>query len=438
MRAPADFPALLRTLGPTILLSGSGLAAKAVTVLGGLGMIWIYNPASFGIFATYLATVFLVNAVSSGQYEVAIVLEPLGERVAILARTALALCVGSAILFVVLALQFGEAAGYLLAQDPRLILATGLGIVLNKLLRIGELISIRNERFRLIAVVQVIHALTLIGVQAVLGLAFDAGALGLIAGEIAGVTFVGLLYLLRLRMRRHGRRLGGLAMGTAPRSVQEWRDCLHDWRDLPRLHTLSAILMNLAQQAPILALGSLASPAVAGVAFLAIRVLEVPNVTIAHAGSRVLMQRLSARAHGRDPTRPNAEVGSGRIDALVWGVGLALAIAYAAVFVASDFVDLVFGSRWAGTEIFLQILCGHYVLLAMAQFLTPVFSVARREHDGLVLHAAFAAAALVSVSAFWMGLSPTGFIALYAVLSGLRSAVLIWRARILIRELQAA
>jgi O-antigen/teichoic acid export membrane protein len=204
------------------------------------------------------------------------------------------------------------------------------------------------------------------------------------------------------------------------------------------LHTPSALMVSLAQQAPILALGSLASPAVAGVAFLAIRVLEVPNVTIAHSGSRVLMQRLSAQVRGIAPARLMGEAGPAQIDTLFWGVALALAIAYAAVFVASDFIDLVFGARWAGTEIFLQILCGHYVLLAMTQFLTPVFSVARREHEGLVLHAAFAAAALVSVAAFWMGLTPTAFIAVYAVLSGLRSVALIWRARVLMRTLAPA
>ena len=70
--------------------------------------------------------------------------------------------------------------------------------------------------------------------------------------------------------------------------------------------------------------------------------------------------------------------------------------------------------------------------------MTPVFSVARREHDGLVLHAAYAVAASIAVVGFWMGMSPTGFVALYAVLSGLRSAVLIWRARVLMRGMTAA
>jgi O-antigen/teichoic acid export membrane protein len=430
---PRKLPAMLRMLGPTMLMSGSGLVAKAVTVLGGLGMIWLYSPASFGIFATYLATIFLVNAVSSGQYEVAIVLERRGERVAILARAALGLCIVSTMIFIVLALWIGDDLGYLLARDPRLILAAGIGIVLNKLLRIGELISIRNERYRLIAFVQVIHALVLIGIQATLGLVWNMGALGLIAGEIVAVTSVGLLYLLRLRKRREGLPLRDLTLGSAPPALSEWRECLRDWRDLPRLHTLSALLMNLAQQAPILALGSLASPAVAGVAFLAIRVLEVPNVTIALAGSRVLMQRLSAQVQGNHPVIPDTRP---RIDTLVRAVALALALAYAVVFVASDFVDVVFGARWAGTETFLQILCGHYVLLSMAQFLTPVFSVARREQDGLMLQAAFAGAALIAVIAFWLGLTPTGFVALYALLSGLRSAALIWRARVLMHRLR--
>jgi O-antigen/teichoic acid export membrane protein len=433
-----DVSAFLRTMGPTLVMSGSGLVAKAVTVLGGLGMIWLYSPTSFGIFATYLATIFLVNAVSSGQYEVAIVLEGRGERVTILARTALVSTLASALLFVLLALWIGDELGYLLAQDWRLIVATGLGIVLNKLLRIGELISIRNERFRLIAVAHLVHALTLIGVQTVLGLVWGAGALGLIAGEIAAVALVCCFYVLRLRPRGGAGGLHRILTGFSRPAPGEWLACLRDWRDLPTLHMPAALLVSLAQQAPILALGSLASPAVAGVAFLAIRVLEVPNVTIAHSGSRVLMQWLSAQARGLDPARLAGEPGPGRIDALVWGVGLALALAYAIVFVSSDLIDVIFGARWAGTEIFLQILCGHYVLLAMAQFLTPVFSVARREHDGLVLHAAFAAAACISVAGFWMGLSPTAFVALYAALSGLRSAALIWRARVLMRGIKPA
>ena len=242
----------------------------------------LYTPADFGIFAAFSASMGLISVISSFRYELAIPLMRNDRSARSMLVSALGLNALTAIVATIAVVIWREEFARLL-NAPGLagyLLLIPLGILGAGSYRALNLWVLRKQEFAVIAQTKLFQSVTNVVVQVVAGFG-GIGAVGLIIGHVLGFT-AGSLRLARdvafrrhsIRSRANRRRAIGLLAGHGR---------------FPKFDVPASLVDYLGVQLPNLALVAIFSPAVAGIYFLAERVLTAPMSIVSQAlGQTVL------------------------------------------------------------------------------------------------------------------------------------------------------
>lgn len=385
-------PAPARDAGPSLigatslLAGGTAVGQLAAFLLSPLLAI-LFDPAAFGVLASFVAVVSIVTVVAALRYELAIPLPADDRDAAALVMAGFALCAVCALATWPL-LRGLERLGLALlpaaavAPAAAAVFACGGFEVLNRW-------AMRQERIALASASRLVQGLTVPLLQLALGwLALLPPAAALIAGYLAGRAAA--LLVLAGGLLGHG---GGRALrqGLSARAIFA---ALVRYRRFP-LFTTAATLMNaLGARLLILYLAVFAGAATAGACAFAYLVLAAPAALIAQATAQTIHAR-GARARAE-----------GRLGALLSTVFAALVrtgvpIASLAAVAAPEVFPLIFGEAWRPAGNLTAMLVPWVLVAYLTAPLTVVPAILERQPFELAMQTTLFAVRLAALGLAW-------------------------------------
>lgn len=371
----------------SVLASGSAVGQLAAFLLSPV-LALLFDPAAFGVLATFVAVVSVITVVAGLRYELAIPLPADEGDAAALVMAALALCTLSALLSWPVLHVLDRIGLSLLpptagAAAAVAVLASGGYEILNRW-------AMRRERISLAAASKVVQGLTVPVLQIGLGwLALLPPASALIAGYVAGrAAALGLL--LYGLCRRGGGRL--LRAGLNGRRM---RAALIRYRRFPLYTSAAAVMNSLGSRLLVLYLAAYADAATTGACAFAYIVLAAPVGLIGQATA----QLIHARGAKVQPT--------GGLSALVWSVfttlvrtGLPLGVVIAVS--APEVFAVLFGAQWRAAGTIAQWLVPWLLVTYIASPLSVIPSVLERQSFDFVMQTTLVAARILALAVGWL------------------------------------
>jgi O-antigen/teichoic acid export membrane protein len=346
-------------------LFGSTALGQAVTILAAPVITRIYEPHDMGALAVFLSVAMILTAVSTGQYQSAIVLPESDDD-------GFALLVGCGILAlatsaVVLLGSLVEAA----FSGRALIVGVALAFYVLAL-GVNDAVShwlMRRSRYRVLATTRLSIVLLSTAVTLILGWLGYRKA-GLIAGAVAGQLVATVVIAAWVWTQAEGSRRA---------SRERTRSVLLRYRRFPAYSLPAELVNSLTNQLPVLLVTRFFGTYVSGLFSLTQRLLGMPLVLAARAILDVFKQRAS-----RDYVeRGNCADIYRKTFLLLCALGVP-AFAFVAAFAPWLFA-FVFGEKWRVSGEYARILAPMFLLRFVVGPLSYVLYIAERQGLDLIL-----------------------------------------------------
>lgn len=368
----------------TTLASGQ-LLAMVVPILAAPVLGRLYLPTEYGVFALYVACASILAVFATLQLQHAIIAVR-SERVAaqlvqlcLVSSVAVAGIGSGAVLFLPLFLEytgkFSVLRGWLQFLPLSVLL---LGFVASVVP-----LANRRARYREIAGIQVMIAVTTVGV-AIMGGTAGWGASGLLAGQLAGQAIGAAGYLVLYKR---------LSKGVATAGWRRLKILFLRYRRFPIFTLPSELLGIINQQLPVFALSTLGATGLAGAFSRAFQLVAAPITLVGVAVGQVFRQAASEDYRNTGTCAP-----------LFRRTGLALfAIGFPCCIVCILFAPSIFalylGPNWQEAGVVAQVLAPMLLLRLVASPLSTVFLFTESQHhDAKVMFGAFCLCASMVVA----------------------------------------
>ncbi len=268
------------------LITGTALG-QMITVLVSPILARIFTPEDFGILAVYISIVAILAVVICLRFELAIMLPEKKEEASDLAILSIFIAALISLCLLFIFIIFNKNISVLIGHPE---LAFYLYLVPFSTFFYGsfQVLSYwmsKVQKFSQLAVAKTTKEAAIAGTQLSFGAFFQAGALGLVAGQIAGnATVTGILLVKsfsQIRKRFYS------ALFTNLKNV------FIKYKKFPLFTSWAALLNAISQNIPAILLAFLFSPSVAGLYAIAIRVLHMPAALIGNSVKQVYYQKTS-------------------------------------------------------------------------------------------------------------------------------------------------
>lgn len=396
------------------VLAGGAAAGQGVVIVASPLLTRLYTPEDFGLLAVFGGLLGLLGVVACLRYELAVPLpESDEEGISIVALSMLA-ALGMTVVTAVAVSFFREPIAILLGvptlKDYLWMLPVGL--LLFGTYRVFSYWSLRIRAFGAVARSKLIQSVAMVGIQLV-GYPFGVSAMimGLIAGQGAGFARLAVP-AFRLARSRPGRFSWKVLQEAAIR-----------YRRFPIYSTWGAILNSASSQLPVIMLASLFNAGVAGVYFLAHRVVALPSAMIGSAVSQVFLSRAAeaARNGGLKPMVANVHE---RLSQIVMPVVVLMVVAAPWVF------PMAFGERWEMAGRFTQWMAPSIYFQFVASPLSLLFVVLERQRAEVLFQGVLLVSRIAALVCGGLTGDPMLAVALLALASAASYlAMLIWGMR---------
>jgi O-antigen/teichoic acid export membrane protein len=351
----------------TVMLGSS--AAQVIAIAASPAMTRIYSPAEFGLFALYSSLVTIAASLSTGRYDVAVLLPKDDEEADRVAMGAMALCAAFSLALWVLSWFFAprvsrwldatELSGWL-QLAPLAVLLTGVASTLGYGCN-------RRARYRTLTLSRIAQAALATPAAIGLGLFWSHG--GLFVSALLG-QFVGVLLLV------HAVRPTGIWPGRGTRSGIV--TALRKYKKFPVLSIPTDLVSQLAGQLPRFVIGLYFGSTALGLFFLNQRVLDIPLGVVAGSVREVFSQQASKQYQLQGHCLP-LFLKTFRHLLLMGLVPAVLVFAFA----PSTFA-LAFGERWREAGEYSQIMVPLYFFRFFVSPLCMMFYIAQKQHQELI------------------------------------------------------
>lgn len=354
------------------MMSGRAVAAGIALVTMPI-VARLFTPDDFGVVALFLSIVGIISNIAALRYEGALVLPKEDEE----ALTLMAFAYRVLLTFFIAMLLFLVLYSWTGASLQALELLGAwkwllpVGVLLTTSLHIQESWLTRKQRFRVVAVSLVAGNGVTGGTRIASGLIAGSSVFGLIGGNLVGIS-------CRLLIQSSS-SIDGLRATFRRISWQKLRRVARRYADFPKLNAPAAIVSSLGQDLPVLLMGVMFTPAVAGFYAMANRLSRVPIEIVANSMRKVFLQKAAEiKNRGR----------SLRKAFLLTTGGLALLGLLPVIciwFFGQPLLTWLLGARWFEAGRYLEIMAPW---LFMAWLIAPtnsIFIVLRKQRSFLVL-----------------------------------------------------
>lgn len=342
------------------ILTSANVFERVITIALTAVLTRIYSPMAFGIFSTVLAVSSIMAAVSNLRYSQAILLMKTERQAdAITLLSLILVFLVSALLSCTL--FFSKTVSewlnlqnemYLLTYIPILVFLGGVRVTLDSW-------YLREHKTRNMAVAQVQSAFVDRASSIALGFGLNGSTSGLAAGRLLSQ----LLYVIYLAGVDHGlfiKRIGryGLRRLLGPVALR--------FRHMP-LYSWSTLSQQGNQHLPIVILGIVFTPAIAGYYALARRILLEPVYLLGDSLGRVLFQKTAVDHREGRCLRETTKQLFERL--------LAIFIVPMAMFpfIAPQLFSVLFGEEWRVAGVYSAILTPMFLTVLLFRPFTPYF-----------------------------------------------------------------
>lgn len=382
-----------RRLLQNSILRSAGLMAGAAA-LGQLLMLAVtplltrlYEPSHFGLFAVFSAFMGLVLVISSLRYEFAIPLmrNDRSARSMLVSVLAINALTAAAALVAILIWRDDFARLMNTPAVANYLLLIPLGLFGAGSYRALNLLALRKNHFNVVAQTKLAQSFTMVAIQVAAGFA-GLGAIGLIIGHILGFT-AGVARLARD---------AGVRLRVLLTPFGAWRRTAvllkgHD--RFPRFDVPAAVVDFLAVQLPNLVLAAIFGPAVAGVYFLADRVLTAPMSMVSQAISQAVLADARQTVAQRRLLRQTVLI--------VLGLAAAVTVPTLIIAVAGEQVfSWIFDENWRQAGVYAAWLVPGFSIQFIYSSISTTLMVTKGQKLNLVIHLSLLA---LKVLALWLG-----------------------------------
>jgi len=267
------------------IMTGTSIA-QAIPILISPILTRIYAPADFGVFAVFSALFTILAILSTGRYELAIILPHRDEDAAHVSVLAVGVSALLTIATLPLLLTFGRPLSLLLkTQDlERWLYLLPPMAFLTALLQVLNYWANRRKWFKTLATNRVFLSLVMVAVNLTMGWA-GWGARGLILGNLIATGTAASLLLFKV-FREDPRFF------TSIRGHRIHEQALR-YSDFPKFSILANVMNVLSNQLPVLLLNTFFNPTTSGLFFMTQRVLARPTAILSDSIQEVFKQRAS-------------------------------------------------------------------------------------------------------------------------------------------------
>ena len=268
------------------LITGTALG-QMITVLVSPILARIYTPEDFGILAVYISVVAILAVIICLRFELAIMLPEKKEEAADLVILSIFIAAFISLCLLFTFIIFNKNISVLIGHPE---IRFYLYLVPLSTFFYGSFQAFsywmsRSQKFNQLAAAKTTKEAAIAGTQLSLGAFLQAGALGLVAGQIAGnATATGILLVKSFNQIR--RRFCS-AISNNLKTV------FIKYKKFPLFTSWAALLNAISQNIPAILLAFLFSPSVAGLYAIAIRVLHMPIALIGNSVKQVYYQKAS-------------------------------------------------------------------------------------------------------------------------------------------------
>ncbi len=312
-------------------LASGTIIAQAIAFAFTFALARLYDEAAFGRFTVFLSCLLILGVISTGSYDKAVMFTRSPRRMAALVTLVwtLALAVAACtVLSGVLFLALGWPSPFGLARFEHAVLLP-LACLLFAGSQLSVYICLKANRLTRLAGFKVAQS-TVAG-SSQCAMAWGPQGIGLALGQVAGLFVMALPAMVVL-----GDALVGVSRRAWMRAVASARR----FSRYPKFVCPSELLDALANQAPLLAIGSVFSLAALGAYGFAQRILAAPAALVGQAVGQVFLQHIGRREVDHPAIK--------RLMARVWlgmaGLGV---VPFAALFLFGEpLFEAVFGAQW--------------------------------------------------------------------------------------------
>lgn len=244
----------------------------------------LYDPSSFGYYATYMAVVAIGGSVIALKYDQALVLPKEEACANALLRLGVAIVAAlSLVALLATVICWGRLATLMtLKEKSNIVLLIPLSLMSQGLITLYTNWNIRNKTFNKIMVSSIAQVGLCAGVQIVLALFSTGGVVGLLVGQIVGEALALTLLLPRYWSRNFRRGTGQIA-----KMVEQARR----YKEFPSYMVMAGLLNVTTTYVPVFLLGRFFSPATVGLFALSQRVIRAPMTLVGSNVATVFVKK---------------------------------------------------------------------------------------------------------------------------------------------------
>ncbi|MCK4560822.1 MAG: oligosaccharide flippase family protein [Calditrichia bacterium] len=268
------------------LITGTALG-QVITVLVSPILARIYTPEDFGILAVYISVVAILAVVICLRFELAIMLPEKKEEASDLVILGILIAALISLCLLFIFIIFNKNISVLIGH-PELsfyLCLVPLSTFFYGSFQVFSYWMSRSQKFNQLAAAKTTKEAAIAGTQLSLGAFLQAGAFGLVAGQIAGNATATAILLVKsinqIRKRFYSAIFNNL------------KTVFIKYKKFPLFSSWAALLNAISQNIPAILFAFLFSPSVAGLYAIAIRVLHMPTALIGNSVKQVYYQKAS-------------------------------------------------------------------------------------------------------------------------------------------------
>ena len=300
----------------------------------------LYDPDIFGTFNLFLSIVSILTILTTGQYELAIVLPESEKKATALFQLSLLLTVGVTLFFQIIISFFGKSIAALFHQELLISLLPYLPfyLLLWGFWKTMNYYFTRQKRFYNISFYNITQSITGSGMKCLLGFKGFL-SLGLVWGQLIGQFLATSISVISGR--------------SAFKNLKKWDkkeivDVAKTYSNFPKYQMFNSLLNTLAGNLPVLLLSLYFEMGKIGNFSLALALGLTPVMLFSKSVNQVLFSKLSVNVQNR-----------GKIlsDCLMFGkmcLFFILPFFIIFMFVPDNFFTILFGIKWIGVGFYFK------------------------------------------------------------------------------------
>ncbi|MCD4663795.1 MAG: oligosaccharide flippase family protein, partial [Bacteroidales bacterium] len=353
------------------LMTGTAIA-QAIPVLISPVLSRLYTPEDFGILALYVSITAVFSVISTGRYELAIMLPEKEKDAVSLVALSMTITIFVSIICLLLVLLFKEPITNIF-KDPGIspwLIFIPLFVLFAGIYQTFNYLSTRNKTFKKNALSKIMQTSTAGSTNLALGFSIP-GAAGLLIGFIVGRFFAAYILAYKFAFSIKEKFVGI--------TLEDIRIVARKYYYFPKYNMPHALLNTLSSNFPILLLTSYFPISFIGWYNFSVYVMLTPMTLISASTAQVFFQKVTSLSNEGKKILPSIK----RIIKTLFFAGIIPVIVF--MIFAPDLFSFVFGEEWVESGYYTQLLLPYFFMVFIVSTISFVPAVLEQQKKAFVL-----------------------------------------------------